>query len=171
MLESRCAICSDPGRRTAVNRALLAGDTPATILRDLGDTLSLSSSSVYRHCRQHQPAYAPAWLDDQTTVTDVVLGLVQLRRSLLEQRADALAHGQHAAATQVAGRIESVSVSLLREAHVTEESQAIYANYCERIFRTVALTLRAHPELGDPLAEGARGEGYTEWADDITTTT
>jgi len=166
--DSRCAFCRDVAARDLVAAAIRAGERPAAILQRYGDSLPGSSSSLYRHVRGHLDSvpFVPRWIDGDATTTDLVSGLAQLRSSLLEQRQDALARSQHSAAAQIAARLESVTVSLLKEAHLTDTEQARLLQYADRIGHSFVRAAFRSPEVADAIAFEAHHLGYLDLAAD-----
>lgn len=169
MLDPRCSVCTNRAARDVIDAAIVSGSTPADAVRLYADSLQLSRSAIYRHVRHARAnALVPVWVDGETTTTDLVSGLADLRRSLIAQRSEAIERGQHSAAAQVAARIESVSVSLLREARISDDLQAQNLDYVQQIRRTLAHVVREDPAVGDAFAAKARALSFSNLADDAT---
>jgi hypothetical protein len=118
--DSRCSVCQSV-LRDEIDRALLAGNRPAEVFRAVAEPAGIARASLYRHQR-HVPQHAigTRWVGD-SALLDVLADLDALRRSLIDQRADALATGNHSAASTAAQRQESVTLNLLREHGVTSD--------------------------------------------------
>jgi hypothetical protein len=171
--DPRCTVCRH-SRRDEIDRLLLSGTKPADVFRDLAEGAGLSRAATFRHARAHLPLsiLAPAWLDGESTVGDLVSDLGGLRRSLISQRASALATGNHSAALHAAQRIESVSATILREVRVETDEGIAAAIVDDGTVRILGTALqRLDPERVAELAAIVRGlslpEEFRRTRDDV----
>lgn len=165
--DPRCSICTNPALLDAVDGALLVSTPAETFRRYSGQ---LSKSALYRHASNHRdaPLAAPAYLPDGITEAgDIVADLATLRRSLLEQREAALQRSQFTVANSTALRIESVSVALLREAGVTDETTARDLKTFRHLQHAYMRATRQRPDFAREFAQGVRAYSSDTFAREL----
>ena len=166
-MSNRCSICRLRSTRDVVNSALLAGVTPAEVLRRYGEELRLSGSAIYRHARSHRAANALSvtWVGADTTSGEVVSDLAELRRNLFEQYRAQVERGADAAATRSAHEAHAVSATLLK-AGVDSDEDVAGIRYSERILRAIQRAARNRPEFALEIAVAGHDLKDNEIAED-----
>lgn len=159
-----CSVCGH-AERHAVELAIVDGSS----FRAIADAFPpLSRNAIRRHALAHLPSDLAAGAEAVTglTATTLLERLHDIARSAREAREEAMQAGHHVAAVK-AGDGELRALTVIASMGVRHEAEIESASAQRLTLTALRRAIRAHPELGEPVAAEYDALGLSVVADAV----